>query len=222
MSNLPKDYLESIQNTLQSLNWRYAVKQFDPQKKLAPEEVQLVAESLRLSASSFGLQLWKFLIISNPEIRSRLKEASWGQSQVTDASHMVVFCTYNQVQDNMIDSFIALTAQTRNVPPDSLKNYEDVIKNFVNKMPEDKKRHWLDRQVYIALGNLLTVCALNGIDTCPMEGLGPDQYDEILGLAEQNLHCVVACAIGHRSSEDKYGKALKVRFPQEQVVRFYE
>ena len=200
------------------MNWRYATKEFDPSKKIPKEDLDIITESLRLTASSFGLQPWKFLIISNQEIKNSLLEHSWGQKQVTECSHHVVFCYPSEFNDKNVDAFIADTAKTRNQSLEDLKGYENVMKGYLSQIEESQKKVWMKDQVYIALGNLMTTCALMKIDACPMEGINQAKYDEVLGLKEKGLMSAVACPIGYRMDSDKYASAPKVRFPKSEII----
>ncbi|MCB9063056.1 MAG: NAD(P)H-dependent oxidoreductase [Halobacteriovoraceae bacterium] len=205
---------------IEKLNWRYATKVFDPSKKLTDTQLNTVLDSLRLSASSFGLQPWKFLVITNEEIRSKLRPASWNQSQITDASHLIVLCHPLDLSDEDVDRFVHSTAMLRNQDEQELKGYSDMMKNFLKGMSPERKNAWMKNQVYLALGNLLTVCAINDIDACPVEGFSPEKYDEILGLDKKGLKSVVVCPIGFRSNSDKYATAPKVRYSLEEVVDY--
>lgn len=209
-------------NIIESLNWRYATKEFDSSKQVSKEDLETITESLRLTASSFGLQPWKFLIISNQEVKNSLLEHSWGQKQVTDCSHHIVFCHPSKFDDKDVDAFIADTAETRGQSLEDLKGYEQVMKGFLSHLDEDKKRIWMKDQVYIALGNLLTTCALMKIDACPMEGIVQAKYDEVLGLKEKGLMAAVACPIGYRKDSDKYASAPKIRFPKSEVIEYLD
>lgn len=209
-------------NIIESLNWRYATKEFDSSKKVSKENLEVITESLRLTPSSFGLQPWKFLFISNLEIKNSLLEHSWGQKQVIDCSHHIVFCHYRNFDDKNVDSFIADTAKTRGQSLEDLKGYEQIMKGFLSNMDDDKKHIWMKDQVYIALGNLMTTCALMGIDACPMEGIAEDKYDEVLGLKEKGLMTAVACPIGYRNDSDKYATAPKVRFPKSDIIEYLD
>lgn len=209
-------------NIIESLNWRYATKEFDRTKKVSSEDLETITECLRLTASSFGLQPWKFLIISNQEVKDSLLEHSWGQKQVTECSHHIVFCYPIEFNDKNVDAFLADTAKTRGQSLEELKAYEEIMKGFLSRMDNDKKQVWMKDQVYIALGNLLTTCALMNIDACPMEGIVQTKYDEVLGLKEKGLMSAVACPIGYRKETDKYAKAPKIRFPKSEVVEFID
>ena len=203
---------------LDDLNWRYAVKQFDKSKKVDPKKFDAILESCRLSASSFGLQPWKFVLVENEELREKLLPHSWNQRQVVDADHLMVLCRPITFGDDDINEFLQSTATTRNSPIESLEGYGKMMKGFMAGMNKDQQNHWMNGQVYIALGNLLTACATLKVDTCPMEGFSKDEYDKILGLTDKGLTSVVVCPIGHRSTEDKYATLAKVRYPLERVV----
>ena len=202
---------------IESLNWRYATKKFDPNKKIKPEDLETIKEAVRLSASSYGLQLYKVLVIDDPEIREQLKPASWGQTQITDASHLFVFCNYADVKDENIDDYLDLKADIQNLDRDGLVDYGNMMKGAVSGMSEAIKSQWTARQTYIALGNLLAVCSMLRIDACPMEGFEPAKYNEILGLNEKGLNAAVIATVGYRSEEDQTQHLKKVRKPAESL-----
>ena len=202
---------------IESLNWRYATKKFDPNKKIKPEDLETIKEAVRLSASSYGLQLYKVLVIDDPEIREQLKPASWGQTQITDASHLFVFCNYADVKDENIDDYLDLKADIQNLDRDGLVDYGNMMKGAVSGMSEAIKSQWTARQTYIALGNLLAICSMLRIDACPMEGFEPAKYNEILGLNEKGLNAAVIATVGYRSEEDQTQHLKKVRKPAESL-----
>jgi nitroreductase len=207
-----------IMNIIESLNWRYATKKFDSSKKISEKDLDIITESLRLTASSFGLQPWKFIVISNQDVKNSLLQHSWGQKQVTDCSHHIVFCHPTFFNDKNVDAFLKDTAQTRGQDPEELEGYAKVMKGFLSHKDDIQKRIWMKDQVYIALGGLLTTCALMNIDACPMEGINQEKYDEVLGLSEKGLMSTVACPIGYRDNSDKYAAAAKVRFEKSEVI----
>jgi nitroreductase len=201
------------------LNWRYATKQFDPQRKIAAEQWAALEEALVLTPSSYGLQPWKFVVVADPAVRERLVAASWGQRQVADASHFVVFAVKKNLSERDIDDHLSRIAEVRGVPAQSLGQYRDMMVGSIIKGRDEMRRNdWASHQVYIALGNFLTSAALLGIDACPMEGIDPVKYDEILGLSKQGLRAVVAAAAGYRAATDRYSMARKVRFSRDQVL----
>ena len=203
---------------LESLRFRYATKQFDPAKKIPQAEWEVLEHSLVLAPSSFGLQPWKFLVIDSPELRAQLRTKSWGQSQITDASHLVVFTTRTDMDEPHLDRFFASLAVDQNRTPESLEGYRKVVAGFAASMTPEARHAWNMRQTYIALGQFMTSAAVLGIDTCPLEGLEPAGYDEILGLAGSGYATSVACAAGYRSAADKYAAVPKSRFPLEEII----
>lgn len=202
---------------LTHLQWRYATKKFDTTKKVSSDDLEKLKEAIQLSVSSYGLQLYKVLIIENAAIREQLKSVSWNQSQITDASHLFVFCNYTDVSSEAIDDFIKQTAETRNIDLEKLKGYGDFIKTKLAEKSEEEKSSWLQSQTYLALGNLLNACAELKIDACPMEGFVPDAYNKILGLDKQGLNAAVIAPIGFRHIEDHTIGLKKVRKPMEQL-----
>ena len=195
---------------IDKLNWRYATKQFDNTKTIPAEKMKQLMEAIRLSPSSYGLQLFKVLIIEDLELREKLKSASWNQSQITDSSALVIFCNYKEVNGKHIDEYIKLKSETEKVDVAKLEAYSEFMKSKINKMTQSEKDNWTRRQTYIALGFLLTACAELKIDACPMEGFEKEKYNKILGLTEQNLETAVIAPIGFRSQSDKLQHLPKV------------
>jgi nitroreductase/dihydropteridine reductase len=206
---------------IENLQWRYATKKFDATKKVSQEDLENIKEAIRLSASSYGLQLYKVLVIEDPDIRKALREASWGQPQITDASHLFVFCNYASVQEADVDAYLELKADTQGLDIKNLKGYGDFMKDKLVSLSAEVQKNWTVRQTYIALGNLLAACAELRIDSCPMEGFDPARYDEILGLKEKGLTTAVVASIGYRSEEDQTQDQPKVRKAKEQLFEIY-
>jgi nitroreductase len=205
---------------VEQLKWRYATKQFDPTRKIPAETWSALEEALVLTPSSFGLQPWKFLVVTDADLKRALVGASWRQTQPADCSHHVVFAARRSLTEADVDRFISRTAELRGGAVESLAGYRKVIVSFAaNAAKEGWLGEWAIRQVYIALGNFMTSCAAIGVDTCPMEGIAPEQYDEILGLKRSEFTTVVACAAGYRAPNDKYGILPKVRFPVEEIIQ---
>ena len=204
---------------LTQLRWRYATKQFDSTRRISSADWRTLEESLVLTPSSFGLQPWRFIVVTDQATKERLVPASWDQRQVADASHLVVFAIKKNVGATEVNHYIDRIAKVRGVSAESLSGFRDMMVGFLAQ-PADKfsADQWATRQVYIALGNFMTSAALLGIDTCPMEGIEPAQYDEILGLAAQGYQTVVVAAAGYRAASDKYATLPKVRFDPEDVI----
>lgn len=207
-----------MSSIIEDLNWRYAVKEFDPTRKVSTDKLNTLLESTRLSASSFGLQPWKFVVVESLELKKELLAASWNQKQVVDASHVIVFCRPENFGERDVDRFVESMAHTRGIEVESLKGYREIMTGFLSRLSEKELEHWMKDQIYIALGTLLTACAVERIDSCPMEGFLAGEYDRILKLEDHGLRSVVVCPIGHRSVDDKYISTQKVRYPLEELV----
>src|SRR6266404_4868637 len=203
---------------LDRLNWRYATKQFDPNRTISAQDWAAIEDALLLTPSSGGLQPWKFIVVTDPAMRAKLSPASYGQPQITNASHLVVFAAKKNFNEADVEAFIRRAAATRGVSIESLAPFRDMlVGGIVRAMDEQARDAWARNQAYIALGNLLTSAAFLGIDACPMEGFDRAQYDEILGLNKQGFGSAVIATLGYRASTDQYAAATKVRFPKEQV-----
>ncbi|MDB6113797.1 MAG: putative nitroreductase [Lacunisphaera sp.] len=202
------------------LNWRYATKQYDPTRKISPADWAALEEALVLSPSSLGLQPWAFLVVDDPAVRAQLMLASYGQPQVTDASHLVVFTTRTNLGEADIDAHVRRTAEVRGIPVESLAGLRAMaVRSIVQGMNDAERRVWATNQAYIALGNLVTSAALLGIDATPMEGIEKSRYDDMLGLKVRGLTTAMIATLGYRSADDKYATIPKVRFAREQVVQ---
>jgi len=199
------------------LQWRYATKKFDPAAKIPAAHWTTLEHALRLTPSSFGLQPWKFVIVTNPAVRAELRKAAYNQTQITDASHLVVFTMNKDLGPADVERFIAHIAKVRGVKPEALEGYKQSILASVGR-PREQVEAWAARQVYIALGNFLTSAALLGIDACPMEGFEPPKFNQILGLDKQGYSAVVLATAGYRAADDPYAKLAKVRFEPEDVI----
>ena len=205
---------------LDALQWRYATKAFDPARRIPAPTWAALERSLVLSPSSYGLQPYRFLIVADPAKRAALLPHAWGQRQVVDASHLIVFAARTALTRADVEQFIARTAQVRGGQAEALNGYRDMmIGDLVEGPRSGSVPHWAARQAYVALGNLLTSAALLGVDTCPLEGLVPAEFDRILGLADSGYATVVACALGYRAAGDKYAAAPKVRFDASELVK---
>lgn len=202
------------------LNWRYATKRFDPDKRIDEATWSSLEDSLVLTPSSFGLQPWKFVVVRDRQVREQLVKGSWGQRQVADASHLVVFAIKSDFGEAEIDSHLNRIAAVRSTPLESLTGYREVMMgHLIQSRDEVARKNWATNQTYIALGNFLTSAALLGVDACPLEGIEPAKYDTILNLESQGLTTVVAAAAGYRHPDDKYATAQKVRFPKPEVLQ---
>jgi nitroreductase len=210
----------TTQQLVNALEWRYATKVFDPDKKIPTELWQTLEHALVLSPSSYGLQPYRFLVIRDAAKRAALLPHSWNQKQVVDCSHYIVFTARTRMTEADIDRFIALTSRVRNLPAEALSAYRGMMVGDLVTGPRGKIAHeWATRQAYIALGNLMTCAAVLGVDACPMEGFVPAEYDRVLGLESSGYASVVCCALGYRSANDKYAGLAKVRHETADLVR---
>ncbi len=206
---------------LGALTWRYAVKKFDPAKRIPAATWSALEGALVLAPSSYGLQPWKFIVVQDPAVRARLSAASYGQTQPVDCSHHVVFALRKNLSAADVDRYIDRTIAVRGGERERLKGYRDIMVGSTERArTAGTLDTWMSHQVYIALGQFMACAALLGVDTCPMEGLDPAKYDEILGLAAQGYATLCACAAGYRAADDKYAAAHKVRFPAGEVVHY--
>lgn len=210
--------MSPIEHLNELLEFRYATKAFDADKKLPKEEKKALLESLPLAPSSFGMQLWKFFIVEDAATREKLKEVSWGQAQVTDADFHIVFAVEAGFDEARVDKWMTTLSEVQGKSEEELAGYKGAIMGFTAQLSKEEKIQWAKLQAYIALGQFMTSAALLKVDTCPMEGIEPAAYDEILGLKEKGYTTAVACSVGYRSAEDKYADAPKARFPYDELV----
>lgn len=216
-ARLGSSTLES--EVLGRLRWRYAVKAFDPAKKIPEETWEALEEALVLTPSSFGMQPWRFLVLQDPVQRQQLVTYSWGQRQVVDCSHYLVCCIRQGLGEKDVDRYLRRIAEVRGEDLSKLSGLRSMlVKTLVQGPLKESIDEWAARQVYIALGSFMTVAAALGVDTCPMEGLDAARYDEVLGLRNSGYSTVVCCAAGYRAESDKYAALAKVRFPRSEVI----
>ncbi len=200
-----------MNSILENRNWRYATKKFDTTKKISKEELELLLEATRMSASSYGLQPYHVYVITDPNIREQLKPVSWGQPQITEASHLIVFANEIDFGEELVDDYLKNVSETRNIPSETLKGYGDFAKSKLIDLPQKTKEEWSAKQVYLALGNLMQAAAELKIDTCPMEGFEAEAYNKILNLEGEKLNASIVLPIGYRSEEDATQHLPKVR-----------
>ena len=198
-------------NIIEALNWRYAAKNFDSTRIIPNETIEVIKESFNLTASSYGLQPVKLLLVSNKSILQELVPISSNQQQVSQASHLCIFCVYTNVDEAYIRTYFENIKSIRKTPDAVLNSFrESLISSFATKSP-DEIFNWGAKQAYLALGNMLTVCATQEIDACPMEGFDPIAYDEYFKLNEQGLRSVLVMPIGFRAKVDMFADLKKVR-----------
>lgn len=207
------------QQLVDALNWRYATKKFDPAKKIPEEHWRALEQSLILAPSSIGLQPWKFFVVTDTGVKAQLMAASYRQSQVSDCSHFLALTARRDIDAQHVERHIDRMAEVTGVTAESLAKFRTMTMRNLNKArTAGTLDAWQEHQIYIALGQFMVSAAVLGIDTCPMEGIEPAKYDEILGIAGSNYATVVACAAGYRLPEDKYASIRKVRFKPEDVI----
>lgn len=198
-------------DTIKSLQWRYATKKFDNTKLLEDQKINILVEAFNLTATSYGLQPLKLVVIHNRDLQKKLTPHSWNQQQVADASHVLVICIEKNIKEDYIHNYFDNVKAIRNTAEEILRPYREQLVASFSEKPEEEIWNWATKQAYLALGNLLTVCALEKIDACPMEGFIPEKYDEILGLRERGLSSVLVLPVGYRAEDDMFADFKKVR-----------
>ncbi len=199
-----------------ALNWRYAAKRFDSTRRLDDATWAALEQSLILTPSSYGLQPWKFIVVTDETTKAKLPAMSWNQQQPKDCSHMVVLAARRTMDAAYVDRFIDSVEASRSLPAGALEGYRKVLHSTTGSM--ETHLDWNSRQVYIALGQLMVAAAMLAVDTCPMEGIVPKDYDALLGLTDTEYTPVFGCAVGNRHPDDKQATAVKVRFPASDLV----
>lgn len=206
-----------MKNIIDSLNWRYATKSFDTTKKVSENDLNEIIEAFRLTASSFGLEPWKLIVVENDKLKKDLVNQSFWQTQVWEASHLLVFTRVENIDDDYINKFFDNSSKITWASREDLKWYEDVVRWFLSRLEKKDIDSWAREQVYLALWNVMTFLASKEIDSCAIGWFNPSWYDEALGLKEKWLTSVVVLPIGYRSENDKYSKYPKVRFSTEEI-----
>ncbi len=204
--------------TLDKLQWRYACKKFDTTKKLSEAKLTVLKQAFNLTATSYGLQPLKMLVISNQTLKEELVPLTMNQSQVADCSEVLVLCTETQISSSYIKEYFDTVVSLRETPRDVLQPFEDFLTNDFSQKDPSQINTWMAKQAYLALGNLLTVCALEDIDACPIEGFEPKKYDSFFNLPEKGLQSVLVLAVGYRADDDIFSKMTKVRRGIEKVI----
>lgn len=206
-----------MSNFIKNANWRYATKKFDATKKVSDADFQILKDAIRLSASSYGLQPYQVILVENPELRAQLQPAAWGQAQLVDASHVLVFANITNIGDAEIDAYLKNMAETRGLPIDALQGYGDFMKSKISTLPVEQRNVWTSKQTYLALGNLLNAAAELNIDVTPMEGFEPEKVNEILGLNAKGLNASLIATIGYRHADDATQSYTKVRKSEQEL-----
>lgn len=205
-------------SSLTSLQWRYATKKFDASKQLSPEQIDVLKQCFNLTATSYGLQPLQLVVIKHRELQEQLLPHSFQQQQIVTASHLLVICIEKNIDAEFINRYFELTKNIRNTPEEILKPFREFLLKDFGAKPQQELEQWAINQAYLALGNLLTVCAEEKIDACPMEGFDAEKYDEILKLKEKNLKSVLILPVGYRAEDDIFADFEKVRRPLKETV----
>ncbi len=196
---------------IEDLNWRYATKKFNPEMKISTGDFDTICESLRLVPSSYGLQPVKYIVVNDKSMREKLLPLAYNQPQITDASHLIVICSYRNISPNMVGEHLSLMSETRNIPLEDLSKFGENMDASFAKLSAEELCEWTAKQAYISLGHIMHTCANLRIDATPMEGFNKTSFDEALDLTSKNLQSVLLLAVGYRSSEDNLARLAKVR-----------
>lgn len=205
---------------IESQKWRYATKKFDANQKISQENIEIIKEGIQLSTSSYGLQPYQVIIVENKELRQQMLPHCWNQNQVVDASHLLVFANFIKLEEKHIDDYFENISKTREIKLENLKGYSDFVKKNILSLSENTCKSWTAKQTYLALGNLINVCASLKIDCTPMEGFNPKEVNKILNLEEKNINAVLIAPIGYRHTEDISQNFVKVRKPLEELFLY--
>jgi nitroreductase len=206
-----------MKDIIKALNWRYATKKFDLEKKIDQNVFEDIIEVLRLSPSSYGLQPWKFIVVNNKETKNKISLAAYGQPQITDASHIIIFSNKKNIDAKLVDDYMQFVSKEKGIDIENLQGFKDMINGSFSDKTSEELRAWATSQLYLSVGNLLTSCAIFGIDACPMEGFDKLKVNDILGLNALELESKVIVALGYRASDDKSASSKKIRFAKEDV-----
>lgn len=205
-------------NLKEILDWRYSTKKFDESKPLTDDQINNLLDLTNLSASSYGMQPFKMIVIENQELKKKLVSSSYGQTNIADSSHLIVFASRTDLDESFVDNYVEHLAEQRKVSFESLASFKKMLLNYLKNKNEEALLKWASDQIYIALGTFLIACASEQIDACPIGGFIPTQYDEILNLSKHKLKSVVVAAIGYRHKDDNYQHKSKVRKPLNEMT----
>ncbi len=207
--------------SINALKWRYAAKKFDPEKILSSEKIEILKRAFNLTATSYGLQPLKLLVVQNKPLQQRLMTASYNQKQVGTASHVLVICIEKTVGKEFIENYFKTVRDTRQTPDEVLHPFRESLIGDFEQKPVDEVKVWATHQAYLVMGTLLTVCAVEEIDSCPMEGFQPGEYGKILDLGNHNLEAVLALPVGYRAPDDFFAELKKVRRSLDETIIEY-
>lgn len=215
-AELSKNLLKN-ETILDQLNWRYAVKKFDSAKKVSDKDWETLEQALILAPSSYGLQPYKFIVVTDEALKEKLRPACYGQPQIVDSSHLVIFAAKTNLTDEFVEEYVERLQEVRGTPRDMIEDYIGMMKGTMKTLRDNGLEvSWSQRQAYIALGFLLETAAVLGIDACPMEGFEVDKVNEILGL--EGYTASALCTLGYRAEDDWLASLEKVRFSEEKLI----
>ena len=203
---------------INSLKWRYATKKFDTTKKLSNQQIETLKQAFNLTPTSFGLQPIKMIVISNKKLQEQFVKHCYFQRQVADASHLLVLCIENSTTTEDINAYFDLEKETRGTTEEVVATFRKQLTEMYQNLSEAAIEQSAIYQTYIALGNLMTVCAVEKIDALPMEGFVPQKVDELLDLPSQNLKSVLLLPVGFRADDDVMSGMAKVRKPLNKTI----
>lgn len=206
---------------VENLKWRYATKKFNPNKKITDDQLSYLKEAIRLSASSYGLQLYKVLIVTDLETKKQLQPLCWNQRSITECSHLFIFCNYKNYFPDFVDEYIQLATIEQEIEYTTLEEYRTFIKGKISEKTPIEQTTWLERQPYLAVSNLLMACAEQRIDTCPMEGFTTEDINAYFQLDRKNLNAVVMVAVGYRAEDDVAQYRKKIRKPEKELFELF-
>jgi nitroreductase/dihydropteridine reductase len=206
-------------DSIESLQWRYATKKFDSEKNLETSQLELLAQAFNLTATSYGLQPCRLIVVQNQDLKEKMVPHSYGQMQVKDASAVLVICT-TAVDEQYVKDYFSIVKKERDTPDEVIQPFQDFLTSTFSKKESAEIELWAKNQAYLILGNLLTVCAQQQIDSCPMEGFVPEKIDELLDLKNKGLKSTLLLPVGYRATDDLMSQLKKVRRPQQEMVSF--
>jgi len=204
--------------TIKQLKWRYAVKKFDANKKLSNTKLDRLKQAFNLTATSYGLQPIKMIVVKDKALKQKMLEHAYFQQQISTASHILVIAIDTNFTTKDVDAYFDLEKQVRGTSEEIIGKFRQQLKDTISQKSKEEIEQMAKNQAYIALGNLMTVCAYEKIDSCPMEGFNPQKIDEILNLKSKNLKSVLLLPVGYRADDDFMRKLNKVRKPIKNTV----
>lgn len=205
---------------LDALKWRYATKQFDTSRKVSEDDIAAILEAGNLMPTSYGLQPFRIISITDEALKAKLLAASYGQKHLVENSHLIVVATRTDIDEAMIAEYAARIETTRGLPTGTVDDYKAMMVGDLINRTGEARAQWAAKQAYLALGGMIVEASVRGVDNTAAEGFVPDQYDEILGLSEKNLHATVVIALGYRAESDQSQHYTKVRIaPNDMYIK---